>query len=300
MIDKLEMFIALANERHFGRAAERCGVTQPTLSSALKQLEDQLGVQLVWRGSRFQGLTPEGNRVLDWARRIVTDTRTMKEEMRAARAGLSGNLRIGVIPTALSMVVDLIAPFSERHPNVRTAILSRTSVEILQQIETLELDAGISYLDNEPLGRVASVPLYYEAYRLLVTATNPLAVRAAMSGAEVSWAEVAGQPLCLLTSDMQNRRIISQHLTAAGVEAMAMVESNSVIALVSHVMTGRWASVVPVKLATLFAAGNGLVALPIADPAARHLVGLIAAHREPHTPVLAALLDEARRITEVG
>ena len=75
MIDKLEMFIALAQERHFGRAAEACGVTQPTLSSAIRQLEDQLGVQLVFRGSRYQGLTPEGQRVLDWGRRIVGDMR---------------------------------------------------------------------------------------------------------------------------------------------------------------------------------------------------------------------------------
>ena len=64
MIDKLEMFIALANERHFGRAAETMGVTQPTLSSAIRQLEEQLGVQLVFRASRFEGLTPEGQRVL--------------------------------------------------------------------------------------------------------------------------------------------------------------------------------------------------------------------------------------------
>ena len=294
MIDKLEMFIALANERHFGRAAERCGVTQPSLSGAIKQLEDQLGVQLVWRGSRFQGLTPEGARVLEWARRIVSDARTMKEEMRAARAGLSGNLRIGVIPTALSMVVDLTHPFSQRHPNVRVAILSRTSVEILGQIETLELDAGITYLDNEPLGRVTSVPLYHEAYRLLVAAGSDLAGRA-----QVSWAEVAGQALCLLTGDMQNRRIIAQHLAAAGLEADPKVESNSVISLVSHVLTGRWASVVPVKLAELFALRDGLVAIPIADPTARHLVGLITALREPHTPVLAALLEEARRISEI-
>ena len=99
MIDKLEFFIVLARERHFGRAAEVCGVTQPTLSASLKQLEEQLGVVLVQRGSRFQGLTPEGQRVLEWARRIVGDTRTMREEMKAARKGLSGHARIAVIPT---------------------------------------------------------------------------------------------------------------------------------------------------------------------------------------------------------
>ena len=295
MIDKLEMFLALANERHFGRAAVLCGVTQPSLSAAIRALEAELGVQLVWRGSRFQGLTPEGSRVLDWARRIVADARTMKEEMRAARAGLSGNLRIGVIPTALGMVVDLTGPFSARHPNVRITILSRTSVEILHQIDTLELDAGITYLDNEPLGRVTAVPLYHEAYRLLIAAASPLA-----GLASVGWDEVARQALCLLTPDMQNRRIINQHLAAAGIEVAAAVESNSVISLVSHVMTGRFASVVPVKLAELFAAQGGLVAVPIADPAARHLVGLIAALRDPHTPVLEALLDLARKVGDLA
>ncbi|MEY3308653.1 MAG: hypothetical protein RLZZ413_2691, partial [Pseudomonadota bacterium] len=186
MIDKLEMFIALANERHFGRAAEVCGVTQPTLSSAIRQLEDQLGVQLVFRGSRFQGLTPEGVRVLDWARRIVSDMRALKAEMKVVRSGLSGTVRIGVIPTALPMVAELTAPFIARHPNVRVSILSRTSVEILAEIESLELDAGITYLDNEPLGRVAQVPLYTEFYRLLCAPGTALAGRA-----QVTWAEVA-------------------------------------------------------------------------------------------------------------
>ncbi|WP_287179311.1 LysR family transcriptional regulator, partial [Mesorhizobium sp.] len=104
MIDKLEFFIALAREEHFGRAAEVCGVTQPTLSAGIKQLEGQLGVMLVLRGSRFQGLTPEGEQVLVWARRIVGDSRTMREEMRAARHGLSGRIRIAAVPTALAMV----------------------------------------------------------------------------------------------------------------------------------------------------------------------------------------------------
>lgn len=294
MIDKLEMFIALANERHFGRAAEACGVTQPSLSSAIRQLEDQLGVQLVFRGSRFQGLTPEGLRVLDWARRIVGDARTMREEMRAARAGLSGYLRLGVIPTALPMVVDLTAPFTERHPNVRFSIVSRTSTEILTEIDNLEIDAGITYLDNEPLGRVTRVPLYDERYLLLTTRDGPLSGKGS-----ITWAEAAALPLCLLTGNMQNRRIINQHLSEAGVTAAPTVESNSVLALVSHVMTGRWASIVPVKLAELFARGENLRPVPIVGQAARHLVGLVAVHREPHTPVLAALLDEARRISEV-
>lgn len=294
MIDRLEMFIALANERHFGRAAEVMGITQPSLSSAIKQLEDQLGVQLVFRGARFQGLTPEGQRVLDWALRIVGDARTMREEMRALRSGVSGNLRLGVIPTALPMVGRLTVPYLARNPNVRVTILSRTSYEILEEIERLEIDAGITYLENEPLGRVTSQPLYEETYRLLVAATAPLAARSF-----VTWAEAAAQPLCLLTGDMQNRRIINQHLAAAGVTAAPNVESNSSIALVAHVATGRWASIVTQTIADMFGRGSGLTALPIQDGEARHLVGLIARWREPHTPVIAALLEEARRVARV-
>jgi DNA-binding transcriptional LysR family regulator len=291
MIDKLEMFLALANTRHFGRAAEACGVTQPTLSSAIRQLEDQLGVQLVFRGSRFQGLTPEGQRVLDWARRIVGDMRAMKDEMRAVRSGLSGNLRIGVIPTALPMVADLSAPFLARHPNVRISWLSRTSAEILQGIERLDLDAGITYLDNEPLGRVTQVALYTEFYRFLCAPGTALAGRA-----QVTWPEVAEQPLCLLTGDMQNRRIVNQLLADVGANVQAPVESNSTIALVSHVSTGLWGSIVPTKLAQMFSEGAGLVAIPIVQPEAEHSVGLIAAARDPQTPVIAALLDEAGRL----
>ncbi|MEN9409008.1 MAG: hypothetical protein RL216_982 [Pseudomonadota bacterium] len=293
MIDKLEMFIALANERHFGRAAEVCGVTQPTLSSAIRQLEDQLGVQLVFRGSRFQGLTPEGQRVLDWGRRIVGDMRALKDEMRTVRSGLSGNLRIGVIPTALPMVAQLTGPFTAKHPNVRVSILSRTSAEILTGIESLDLDAGITYLDNEPLGRVAQVPLYAEFYRLLCAPGSALADRD-----QVTWAEVAEQPLCLLTGDMQNRRIMNQHLAEAGAAVVPQIESNSTIALTSHVLTGRWSSIVPRQLAQMFTSGGQLRAIPIVAPEVEHLVGLITARRDPLTPVLAALIAEAERFAK--
>lgn len=290
MIEKLEMFIALAAERHFGRAAEVCRVTQPTLSSAIRQLEDHLGVQLVFRGSRFQGLTPEGQRVLDWARRIVGDVRALKDEMRTVHTGLSGNLRIGVIPTALAMIADLTGPFTARHPNVRVSILSRTSSEILDGIESLGLDAGITYLDNEPLGRVAHVPLYHEFYRFLCTISSPFAGRKS-----ISWSEVSQVPLCLLTSDMQNRRIVNQHLGQAGAETVAMIESNSTIALISHVKSGVWSSIVPMKLSELFM-GQNLISIPIVDPEVEHLVGLITPRRDPQTPVLQALIEEAERL----
>ena len=288
MIDKLEFFIALARTRHFGKAAEELGITQPTLSAAVKQLEDQLGVMLVQRGSRFQGLTPEGEQVLAWARRITGDARTMKEEMRAARHGLSGRLRIAAIPTALAMTPLLTTPFRKKHPGVTFTILSRTSIEVLSLLGNFDIDAGITYLDNEPLGRVVSVPLYAERYQLITAAGTPLADRE-----RVTWAEVAELPLCLLTPDMQNRRIIDQHLAEAGTGVRPTLESNSMIVLFSHIRTGKWSSIMPLNLAETFGFSEPIRAIPIVEPDARHIVGLVAAKREPHTPLVAALLDEA-------
>lgn len=294
MIDKLEFFIALAREKHFGRAAEECGITQPTLSAALRQLEDQLGVMLVQRGSRFQGLTPEGQRVLEWARRIVGDTRTMREEMRAARSGLAGHIRLAVIPTALAMVPKITEPFQERYPNVTFSVSSRTSLQVLGLLENLEIDAGITYLDNEPLGRVTSVPLYSERYHLITAAGAPLADRSA-----VTWKELADLRLCLLTADMQNRRIINRHMADAGVVAKPTLESNSMIVLFSHIRTGRWASIMPKNMAEAFGFPSQIQMIPITEPNAEHIVGVVATHREPYTPLVSAFLHEARRLVEI-
>src|SRR5262249_52835660 len=169
LIDKLEFLLALARERHFGRAAEACRVTQPTLSAGGKQPPQQKGRPPVNPRSRFRNFTPEGERALDWARRIVGDSRAMRQEIDALRHGLNGQLRIAAIPTTLAMVASLTTPFRMRHPNVQFTILSRTSIEVLAQLENLEIDAGVTYLDNEPLGRVNTVSLYREHYRLLTS-----------------------------------------------------------------------------------------------------------------------------------
>ena len=291
MIDKLEMFIALANERHFGRAAEAVGVTQPSLSSAIKQLEDQLGVQLVFRGARFQGLTPEGQRVLDWALRIVGDTRTMREEMKAIRTGVSGNLRLGVIPTALPMVGKLTVPFLARNPNVRVTILSRTSYEILEEIDRLELEAGITYLENEPLGKVTAVPLYQESYRLLVATGSPLSKHAS-----VTWREAAAQPLCLLTGNMQNRRIVDKAFSSVNAHPTPRLETNSIMNLLSSVKSMGLSSIMPEYFIATLGGFEGIKAIPLVNPKVEHTVGLVALDRQPRSPLIETLFKVAAKI----
>jgi DNA-binding transcriptional LysR family regulator len=291
MIDKLEFIIALAREQHFGRAAEASNVSQPTLSSGIKQLEDQFGVMLVQRGSRFQGFTPEGERVLEWARRIVADSRTMRQEVDALKRGLVGHVRIAAIPTTLAMAASLTTPYRARHPNVRFTILSRTSIEVLKALDNLEVDAGLTYIDNEPLGRVTTVPLYHERYRLLTSADSTLGDRD-----QVTWAEVAQVPLCLLTPDMQNRRIIDGILRRVGSEPSPTLESNSMIVLFSHVRTGRWASIMPAVLADTLGLTDTIRSIPIVEPDVTHVIGLVVPHREPMTPLTAALVAEAQKV----
>ena len=294
MIDKLEFILALARERHFGHAAEACGVSQPTLSAGIKQLEDSFGVLLVQRGSRFQGFTPEGERVLDWARRIVGDTRAMRQEIDALKRGLAGHIRIAAIPTALALVAMITTPYRAKHPDVSFTILSRTSIEVLGLLENLEIDAGLTYLDNEPLGRVQTVPLYSEQYRLLTSSDSPLGDRE-----QVTWAEVGKVPLCLLTPDMQNRRIIEQLLRQAGANVAPTLESNSVVVLFAHVRTGKWASVMPAKLAEVLGLTEKVRAIPIVDPVVTHSIGLVVPHRNPLTPLINALVSEAKQLAPI-
>jgi DNA-binding transcriptional LysR family regulator len=293
MIDKLEMLPALAREQHFGRAAEACGITQPTLSAGLKQLEDTLGVLLVNRQSRFIGFTPEGQRVLDWARRIVADSRAMRQELRALKDGLVGHLRLAAIPTALPIIAALTTPLRIKHPDLVFTALSRTSIDVLTLLENLEIDAGLTYIDNEPLGRVRAIPLYHEHYCLLTASDAPLGDRSA-----VTWAEVGRIPLCLLTPDMQNRRIIDSRLREAGIEPQPTLQSNSMLVLFSHVRTGRWASVWPAVLAETLGLAPPIRSIPITEARPPPVVGLVYPQREPMAPATAALVTEARRLGE--
>jgi DNA-binding transcriptional LysR family regulator len=291
LIEKLELLLALAKERHFGRAAEVCGVTQPTMSTGLKQLEEILGVMLVHRGSRFVGFTPEGERALDWARRIVSDARAMRQDINSLKDNLTGELRIAAIPTALGMVASLTTPFRAQHPDVRFQIVSCTSVDVLGLLENLEVDAGLTYIGNEPLGKVRTIPLYRESYRLLTSPDGMFGDRKT-----VTWKEVAQVPLCLLTPDMQNRRIIDRALREAGAEAVPTLTSNSIIVLYTHVKTGRWSSVMPAKLADTLGLSDAVRTIPIVEPDVNYDIGLVVSPRDPLTPLLSALIQTAQTV----
>ncbi|HXY31518.1 MAG TPA: LysR family transcriptional regulator [Gemmatimonadaceae bacterium] len=295
LLKNLEYLSALARERHFARAAAACRVTQPTLSAGIKQLEEEMGVLIVERGQRYRGLTPEGHRILAWAQRILADVEHLSQEVSEMRSGLVGRVRIGVIPVMLPIVSLLTSPFAERHPRVSITILSLSSIEIQRGLDGFALDAGLTYLDNEPLSHVRTFPLYRERCLLLTPADGPFGDREA-----VTWREASTLPLCLLTPDMQNRRIIDSHFREAGAEPRPSVETNSIVTLCSHLRAGTWSSVMPHAILYLVGEMPGVRAIPLVDPTDSHALGLIVPDRDPLPPITRALVEIAQQTDVSG
>ncbi len=294
-IRHLRYFVALARERNHARAAASCNVTQPTLSEAVRQLEHDLAVPLIDRnGQRFRGLTPEGERVLGWAQRILADEDALEQELSEMRVGLAGDLRFGVIPAAMPVTPLITNPFSKTHPLVTLRLLMHSSIEIQRGLDEGTLEAGLTYLDNEPLRNVRMLPLYREHYMLLTPTGGPFDERRS-----VSWREAAGMPLCLLTRDMQNRRIIDRLFAEGGAaKPKVAIETNSVVALMAHVRSGQWSSVIPHTFLGLLgrtdAAPGGFNAVPLVEPEASQSVGLVVSERDPLPALARALLKSAR------
>jgi DNA-binding transcriptional LysR family regulator len=280
VLRQLEYLVALAREKHFGRAAEACHVSQPTLSAAIRLLEEDLGAPIVERGHRFVGLTPQGQIAVEHAHRILAETENLRHGLEEIDKGLTGRLRIGAIPTALPIVSHLTGPFYARFPGVTVAVLSLNSHEIERGIEDFELDAGLTYLDAEPIERVKAKPVCIEEYIFLTPSHGDLARRA-----KVSWSEAARAPLCLLTPDMQNRRIIDGVFRSVGAKPVPAMETNSIFNLVSHVSAGLWSAIVPRQLLRFFGVPKGTRAIELVEPTARRTIGLVMSDREPPSPL---------------
>ena len=291
VLKQLAYLVALAREQHFGRAAESCHVSQPTLSAAIRNLEEDLGVPIVERGHRFNGFTAEGLIVLEHANRMLAERDAMKQGLDELAAGLSGRLRIGVVPTALPVVSHLTAPFNECYPRVVLTVLSLTSGEIMRGIDNFELDVGLTYLDNEPLPHVRAKPIYSEDYVFLTAADGPHAGRDA-----IPWAEAAKAPLCLLTADMQNRRIIDGIFRSVGEAPMPAVETNSIFNLCTHAAAGHWSSIVPSPLLRFFGMPRGTVAIPLTEPVTARTIGIVMSDRDPASPIARSLFNQVHAL----
>jgi len=213
-IRDLQLLLALAQRKHFTRAAVDCGISQPAFSARITHLEKLLGVPIVRRGNKFLGFTKEGDLVLKWARKLVTDVEGMRQDIENARDDLQGVLAVGVVPTALPYAASISTALRARYEHLTIQIQSLSSTQIARALHEFAIDAGVTYEDDKNNGALRFDSIYQEHYVLL----SPLHMAPRNKGT-ATWAEAAQLPLCLLSKDMRFRQIVDEVFQLAGVVA---------------------------------------------------------------------------------
>lgn len=286
-------FLTLVKERHFARAAEICGVSQPTLSAGIGALERQLGKRLVVRDRRFISLTAEGEALLPWARQMIAAQEGMTSALAATHGEVSGQFRLGVIPAALPLTGQMGQALLASRPGLALSVRSLTSREIVRALSEYEIDGGLTYLDHEPPADVLSVPLYAEEYRLLVGTGGG---RDWAGRDSISLAELTELPLCLLHQGMQNRRILDARMAEHGIALHPRITADSYVALFSMVRAGPFATIIPDSYATLFPHLHWARSLAFRENVTASRIGLIVLDRTPLTPLAQAAIEAARTL----
>jgi DNA-binding transcriptional LysR family regulator len=289
-IRQIHYLLALSKTGHFGRAAEACYVSQPALSSAIQHLEEELGITIVQRGQRFHGFTADGERLLKWARMLAQDWESMRQEAAQCHRQLTGTLRLGAIPTTLAVSPLLTEPFQHDYPGVGVTLISLSSDEMIRQLDSFELDLGLTYLDDPRLKGFRTLPLYRERHVLLARSPAPRLIKS-----NLCWRDLAELPLCLLTQNMQNRRLIDAAFREADIIPNVMLETDSVFALYAHVRSATLYSVVPHSLLNLFEMRQEVTALPLLPELSRE-IGLIARRQELASPLQDAVWHIAHHL----
>ncbi len=268
----LKYLVALDDHKHFGRAALACHVTQPALSNALRALEESYGTAIVKRGRSFAGFTEEGERVLASARRMLHEQELLQQELDSRSGSPCGHLLIGSVPTAMPIAARFVARLQALHPGIRPTLRSMSSVELEAGLENLALDLALGYTERMEQSRaqLRVLPQYTEHYFLLQQAPAEQ-VGGLQIGTEMRWQDAAALPLCLLSAEMHNRRIVDRAFAEAGAASVqAAIESNSTGALVACVVAGQVSSVLPgALLGEIQAYGPstcGLQARPLVAP----------------------------------
>ncbi|MCU5775659.1 LysR family transcriptional regulator [Erwiniaceae bacterium BAC15a-03b] len=293
-IKQLIYLCNLERERHFGRAAEASFVSQPTLSMRLKNLERELGLSLINRSNNFAGFTAEGERVLAWAREIVSVYQGLKLEVESLKHGVNGTLRIGVVPQCSISLPLMLKAISDRYPQLdyRVAVLSAD--QLLEALNSHTVDVGIGFFELATLRELhfQAEPLQDNGVELLF---HPhFFPQLAEDNAALTLEHAASQPLCLAEPTRYFRRYIDSHFRAADLTLRVVLETTSIFQLLQAVQVGLGCLIAPV--------GHLLPGMTpelqrrklLIEPMSRHAAVVIA---EPGraTPLAQHFFDEVRR-----
>lgn len=287
-IRDMRLLVALAHHRHFSRAADVCGISQPAFSARIRKIEEEFAIPLVRRGNKFMGFTREGEVVLKWARKLLGDVEGMRQEIDALANNLKGKLVVGTIPTALPFAALVSTHLRAAHPNLSIEIQALSSRQIDIRLNDFSLDAGLTYVAGaDP---VHTERLYDESYVLIAPQT--LAPRLAGTA---SWAEAAALPLCLLTPDMRNRQFVDETFRAIGAHPNVVMEANGFTAVLVQVASGNAATIAPKIVAETYFSAQASVKLDLVEPHLTQAIGLTIKEQSPVPPIIQAFRAAVRR-----
>lgn len=290
LIRQLEYLVALAREGHFARAAAACRVTQPALSAGIRRLEDELGVAIVRRGNRFEGFTPEGERILAHAHRMVRESEALLSQSAVLAEGLTGILRLSAVPIAQGELAGLAAAFTRRHPRVGLRTAEHGPAEIPGVLERGEADAAVTHVDDgRPTGVEPVAPLYRERYVLLAPRDGRFA-----GCAQVRWVDLTGVPLCLRGPGAPERTAVEAAVRRSGADLAVGMESESVSGLYVYAQRAGAAAVLARSWLSLFPPPQDMLALPLVEPEVTTRMGLVVASHAARSPLVEQLLAVAR------
>jgi DNA-binding transcriptional LysR family regulator len=262
-----------------------------------------MGVAIVRRGRSYEGLTPEGERVLASARRMLHEHERLRQDLASTSSQASGVLHLGSVPSALPVAAQFAVWLQREHPGVKVLLRSLSSPAIDAGLENLTLDLALGYIERPAEGgrRRQAWPQYEEHYFAVYDRMAGLGA-AAQSGPSgpaepLRWADLAGRRLVLLAPEMHHRAIVDAALREGGVPADAVqvaVETDSVLALVAAVQAGGLASVLPGALVRSLHPSAALVVHPLEAPTVRTAVGWMGRPSEQPSRAVAAALALAQ------
>ncbi|THD38645.1 MULTISPECIES: LysR family transcriptional regulator [Pantoea] len=243
-IKQLIYLCNLERERHFGRAAEASFVSQPTLSMRLKNLERELGLSLINRSNNFDGFTPEGERVLTWAREIVSVYQGLKLEVESLKHGVNGTLRLGVMPQCSVALPALLKAVEARYPQLDYRVSAMSADQLLEALNSHTVDGGIGFFELTSLRE-----LHFQTALLndrgVEAIFHPDHFPTLLQHERLSLHTLASQPLCLAEPTRYFRRYLDGQLRETGVLPRVIVESASVMQLIQSALVGLGVMVSP-------------------------------------------------------
>jgi len=284
----LEYLVAVADLLHFGKAADLCHVSQPTLSMQLRKLEDELGVALFERTNRQVLVTPVGERIVEQARTALREAKMIEAIARTARDPFAGELKLGAFPTLAPYLLPVVVPaISAAYPNLKLLLVEEKSETLLKQVAEGRVDAALLALPI-PDDQLEVTPLFDDPFRLAVPAAHRLANRH-----EVSRADIKGEPLLLLEEGHCLRYQALELCSAAGSSEYDGFRATSLETLRQMVAAGVGVTVVP-ELAVREDAG-GVRYIPFEGEPPRRTIGIVWRRTSPRAAVLDAVAQLVRK-----